>query len=120
MSVDSAEEVRALLNDADGDVAAFSADDLFRQAVTHHEAGEWALALRGFSTVLQMEPGRADAAFNIAATLQMLGFTRLAVDYTEKVSLWDRTVFAFLLIFSLRHAAPSPISPNTDASLASR
>ncbi|KAM3576942.1 hypothetical protein VYU27_001085 [Nannochloropsis oceanica] len=84
MRIDTAEEVEALLNDADGDVAACSADRLFNQAVTHHEAGEWGLALRGFSTVLRLEPGRADAAFNIATILQMLGFTRLAVDYTEK------------------------------------
>lgn len=104
MSVDSAEEVQALLNDVDGNAAACSADDLFKQAVKNHEAGEWALALWGFATVLRLEPGRADAAFNIAATLQMLGFTRLAVEYTEKVSLW-RTDLSWLpqFIFSSRH-----------------
>ena len=90
MSIDSAGEVQALLND-NGLDGACSADDLWKQALLHHEAGEWAEALRGFSTVLQLEPGRADAAFNIAATLQMLGFTRLAVDYTEKVSFWRTT-----------------------------
>jgi len=111
MSIDTAEEVQALLNDVDGDAAACSADDMFKQAVKHHEAGEWALALRGFSTVLRLEPGRADTAFNIAATLQMLGFTRLAVEYTEKVSLW-RTHPSWLPNSSSHHATLLP-QPHT-------
>lgn len=85
MSLASAEEVLALLNDTAIADNGSSADELFRLAVGEHEAGEWALALRGFAAVLQLEPGRADAAFNIGAILQMLGFTRLAVQYTEKV-----------------------------------
>lgn len=116
MRIDTAEEVEALLNDADGDVAACSADRLFNQAVTHHEAGEWGLALRGFSTVLRLEPGRADAAFNIATILQMLGFTRLAVDYTEKVCQDTLTFPKFSRL--IQPAPPPPLPPDADPSLA--
>jgi tetratricopeptide (TPR) repeat protein len=101
--------VKTLLNDADGEVATCSVDGLFNQAVTHHEAGEWALALRCFSTVLRLEPARADAAFNIATTLHMLGYTRLAVDYTEKVSRLGHLDFSY--IFSSHQASsPSPLT----------
>jgi len=111
MSIDSAEDVQALLIDVGGDAAACSADDMFKQAVKQHGAGEWALALWGFSTVLRLEPGRADAAFNIAATLQMLGFTRLAVEYSEKVSLW-RSHPSWLPNSSSHHATLLP-QPHT-------
>jgi hypothetical protein len=113
--------VQALLND-NGLDGACSANDLFKQAVADHEAGEWVEALRGFSTVLRLEPGRADAAFNIAATLQMLGFTRLAVHYTEKVSLCrtHRPVLASPSSLSSRPVPPLSIPPNTDLGLAPR
>ena len=59
---------------------------LFSQAVASHESGDWIQALQGFSHVLDQCPSHADAAFNIAAILQLLGNTRLAVYYTTLVS----------------------------------
>lgn len=58
---------------------------LFSQAVASHESGDWIQALQGFSKVLDLFPSHADAAFNIAAILQMLGNPRLAVYYITLV-----------------------------------
>ena len=62
-----------------------SITSLFSQAVKSHESGDWTKALQDFSEVLDLDSRHADAAFNIAAILQMLGKTRLAVYYTTKV-----------------------------------
>lgn len=62
---------------------------VFRQAVQDYEAEEWSKALRGFSQLVHLanpssavDNHAADSAFNIAAILQMLGHTHLAVYYT--------------------------------------
>jgi hypothetical protein len=61
--------------------------DAFAEALRRHEAGEWAGALAGFARVLDggERERAADAAYNLAALLHMLGKTRLAVHYTALV-----------------------------------
>lgn len=69
-----------------GAAAAVAAGPAFAEALRRHEAGDWAGALAGFARVLATEPGhRADAAYNLAALLHMLGKARLAVHYAAMV-----------------------------------
>jgi len=76
---------------AAADTAAGTAEAAFAEALTRHEAGQWAATLEGFARAWAAaeaagaQERMADAAYNLAALLHMLGRTRLAVHYTALV-----------------------------------
>lgn len=76
---------------------------VFKEALRRHEEGDWAGALEGFVRALAAEQTaqRADAAYNLAALLHMLGKARLAVHYTAMVRARKRAIPPRSLICSL-------------------
>jgi hypothetical protein len=73
--------------------------EVFSEAVRAHESGDFALAARGFHACIVLKHSITDAAFNLASTLQFVGYPMLSVGYLELILLAkpeDATVHTFL------------------------
>ena len=84
---------------------------VLRRGLSHHQAGEWALALKCYQAVLALEPEQADALNLTGVLAHQMGDHALAVTLLEQAAAIDPRAPDFAINLGLARQAMGDLTP---------